>query len=81
MTKQEEIREGIATIIKKWYAPVGSHPAEGYGESCEQEIMVYLHNNDVVRKIKSPDMTPAPLRVAVEPLIEVVNEVPTESFV
>ncbi len=48
MSKQEKIREGIGKITKKWYAPGSPHSEDGYGESCEHEIMVYLYKKDVV---------------------------------
>ena len=48
---KESIEEGIGRIIKKWYAPDSPHSEDGYGESCEHEIVVYLHNNDIVRKV------------------------------
>ena len=69
MTKQEKIRGEIGRIIKKWYAPIDNYAKEGYGESCEQEIVVYLHKQDVVLRVKDPNMIPVAFRVAVEPLI------------
>lgn len=50
MNKQEKIGGGIGKIIKKWYAPDSPHSEDGYGESCEHEIMVYLHEQGAVIK-------------------------------
>ena len=53
-TKQEEIREGMRSLISIWHnedTRVGGQNVTKLGE----RLINYLHSKDVVRKVKCPD--------------------------
>jgi hypothetical protein len=50
-TKQEEIRQGLEVLIRKWQA---DSPDAGYGYESDiwiPELLKYLHDNDVVIRV------------------------------
>jgi len=65
MTKQEEIREGIAELFYKNWAEQSPNPYTSFGKLAKgvrdiylksaDEFLSYLHSQGVVIKVKCPD--------------------------
>ena len=56
MTKREEMREGIKDIARRWFKPDGlASQTMPNDRSFEGDLLNYLHDNDVVIKVKCSD--------------------------
>ena len=71
MTKQEEIRDGVANIIVDWFMPNGlSGQTMPNERSCVGDVMDYLHSQGVVIDIGDRwDKDNACYATVIEPLI------------